>query len=215
MATGSARTNHKNDNEAVTCSIISIFLYKILHGKTKIDATPLRSSTPPKWLKTPKSILLNALTVLQKLHLNSLYPVNFLCKTVFFLKYVSISQLLFQTRSQPPESSIGTALVSPEFIAGRSENFFGPRWLTQLKGFDLWAMAVAFLGGTCNQKWYNQENIQLITHVHSCSRMFNHVQYIYIYMQNPISMLITHIDFQYTLWIPLVLWLHSYFSNGP
>ena len=149
---------------------------------------PLQSSTPPKWLKTPKSILLNALTVLQKLHLNILYPVNFLCKiTAFFFKYVSISQLLCQTRGQPPESSIGTALVSPEFIAGRSENFFGPRWLTQLKGFDLWAMAVAFLGGTCNQKWYNQENIQLITHVHSCSRMFNHVQYIYIYAKPNIN----------------------------
>ena len=40
------KTNHKNDNEAVTCSIISIFLYKILHGKTKIDATPCKA--PPR-----------------------------------------------------------------------------------------------------------------------------------------------------------------------
>ena len=152
MATGPARTNHKNDNEAVTCSIISIFLYRILHGKTKIDVTPLQSSTPPKWLKTPKSILLNALTVLQKLHLNILFPVNFLCKTVLCFKYVSISQLLCQTRSQPPESSIGTALVSPEFIAGRSENFFGPRWLTQLQGFGFWAMAVVFFWGDMQSK---------------------------------------------------------------
>ena len=89
----------------------------------------------------------------QKLHLNILYPVNFLCKiTAFFFKYVSISQLLCQTRGQPPESSIGTALVSPEFIAGRSENFFRPRWLTQLQGFDLWAMAVAFFGGDMQSK---------------------------------------------------------------
>ena len=61
MTTGSARNKQKNTRNEW---YLEWFVYSILHGTTKIDATPLGSSTPTNWLKTTKLMRLNALTVI-------------------------------------------------------------------------------------------------------------------------------------------------------
>ena len=74
------------------------FQYAILHGRTKIDAIPLGSSTPTKWLKTTKLRRLNDLTVdVVKFCSNSLIClidcliVYFSCFHYFHIKIVAPS----------------------------------------------------------------------------------------------------------------------------